>query len=785
MDRHDRKRRMVSVEEPASDDPASRLSLSCNACKDRKVKCNRTHPVCGLCQRNGLECLYVEKRKPGLKPGFSKDLVERVDKLEEAFVSNLEILREVRKIESVVAESAANLRNLEAAIAPSFVQPEVLPTQHQQQQQQQKQNDLPPYDVLLRLVKLYIDNINSWFCIFDPHEILSRVFDSSGLLNSDDIIIPAIVAATLRFLPADEMCDADKDHFHTAASQKIMLQALEIPTLESLEAMVILAVDVVGTSNGPKCWPILAMICSIALKLGLNRDRPAPLSSGTLTPQNGAQEGINTAGVPIIPESADAIVEERRRRLFWGIYLLDRYSAIGSSFMFDIPSSEVQRRLPFLSYSPQQSSNLYSSEFPWLSNSHPPKSNASTSSTSANPSSTTDIPSPSSSSTPVYLEPFAYQLDLLGILSAIHEFLRRQVNINSKTDSERWQIQYRKFVLLLDEWRLRLPSEFATTEKVIERFRSDEEDKLDPIWIHLHSLYHTTVIRINSSAGYPYRQSANFQANSEARARSLASVSQIVSLAEYLSTKPSRFYKSIGPHYAFTLWVAARLSIVHSFVTKKMLSDDIATLVKTLAGIGEYWQVAKRYSDLLLFVIEEGWLNKMRGQSSVKSEKSQKAEGEEEEEDEKEKARMESAKILSDMRRNASDLDFLLSSRTKNSSSKKNSANILFYYGGVNSETPARMPSPPPAPTSETETTSELPDLGLEDVFATSLDSFSEFSPTHQLDMANIFEWFNWPKSSDAVLAEGNADGNSEGQNGDLGALVAAAGLGGEFAWSR
>ncbi|KAK9259949.1 hypothetical protein V1519DRAFT_449983 [Lipomyces tetrasporus] len=48
--------------------------------------------------------------------------------------------------------------------------------------------------------------------------------------------------------------------------------------------------------------------------------------------------------------------------------------------------------------------------------------------------------------------------------------------------------------------------------------------------------------------------------------------------------------------------VAARLSIVHSFTMKAMLSDDIAVLVRTLSEMGQYWRFARMYSDLLLFV---------------------------------------------------------------------------------------------------------------------------------------------------------------------------------------
>jgi hypothetical protein len=43
------------------------LSVSCETCKQRKVKCDRGHPSCGWCQKNNQPCEYRERKKPGLR----------------------------------------------------------------------------------------------------------------------------------------------------------------------------------------------------------------------------------------------------------------------------------------------------------------------------------------------------------------------------------------------------------------------------------------------------------------------------------------------------------------------------------------------------------------------------------------------------------------------------------------------------------------------------------------------------------------------------------------------
>jgi hypothetical protein len=54
------------------------LTVSCELCKQRKVKCDRAQPSCGWCSRNGQLCEYKERKKPGLRAGYGKELEQRL-----------------------------------------------------------------------------------------------------------------------------------------------------------------------------------------------------------------------------------------------------------------------------------------------------------------------------------------------------------------------------------------------------------------------------------------------------------------------------------------------------------------------------------------------------------------------------------------------------------------------------------------------------------------------------------------------------------------------------------
>jgi hypothetical protein len=55
---------------------------SCELCKLRKVKCDRVEPTCGWCARNERVCEYKERKKPGLRAGYGRELEGRIDRLE-------------------------------------------------------------------------------------------------------------------------------------------------------------------------------------------------------------------------------------------------------------------------------------------------------------------------------------------------------------------------------------------------------------------------------------------------------------------------------------------------------------------------------------------------------------------------------------------------------------------------------------------------------------------------------------------------------------------------------
>jgi hypothetical protein len=171
-------------------------------------------------------------------------------------------------------------------------------------------------------------------------------------------------------------------------------------------------------------------------------------------------------------------------------------------------------------------------------------------------------------------------------------------------------------------------------------------------------LRNRTIIRLHSSAGYPTTRSPIFQPSFSAATQCQTAVENIVDIAEF--ARRGNLLDRAGPFFAFSLWVAARVLLVHGSTIDHRVSGSINLLVNGFNIIGKHWRVAARYAALLQRVLDE-YNESVRGP------------GEE---------TPSTVKILADMRRTAFDLDALISRQPRHQAALPRAV------------TPARTPAP-------------------------------------------------------------------------------------------
>ncbi|KAJ5752510.1 hypothetical protein N7520_009427 [Penicillium odoratum] len=667
------------------------LTVSCELCKQRKVKCDRVQPSCGWCTRNGQLCEYKERKKPGLRAGYGKELEQRLDRLEEVIQSQarlieMHILQNQHPIGnhrgsisysspsepsavhgpspraalyfndpassitlpsrradvSITSPSDTSVKNLVSnglqngsASAMASLPPQgahnndftgnesslsvpVSIFANQEQSLADPDLDLPPYDLLYALVDLYFEHINSWCPILHRRSTLDTFFGPSPLEESDRMVLYAIVATTLRFSNDSRLSEHNRKRYHDSSKQKVLLYGLENSSVKALQALVILALDLVGDSNGPPGWKLLALITRSVVQLGLAVESKSSLIAPVYP-------SIYTLRAVTLSEPDSWIEDESRRRLFWMVYLLDRYSTLATAFNFALDDKDIDRKLPCKDEFFIKNEVVETRRFHYSGDRADYLSHANT------------------------VGSFGLYIEVLGILSRIHAFLKRPVDIGSLSDVEEWQSTYRKLDSELTTWEFNLPAEYAY-ENSSRLFNGTKPNRtLHSDWVQLHATYQTAVIRLHSSAAYPTTRSPIFTPSYSASQRCLLAVDNILSVTRFVVE--NNMLDKLGPPFAFTLWVSARLLLVHGSTIAHTVSSDIIFFVDTLSRMGQHWKVAERYSNILQRVLDE--YGEYQQSVAIDGERSTPS----------------TVKILADMRRCAFDLDFLISRQPRESPS--------------------------------------------------------------------------------------------------------------------
>lgn len=145
------------------------------------------------------------------------------------------------------------------------------------------------------------------------------------------------------------------------------------------------------------------------------------------------------------------------------VYILDRYATIVTAFDFALDEKEIDRRLPCRDdlFAKNQAVETRFFRNQDRTDWHEDADN---------------------------LGSFSYYVEVVGILSRIHEFLKIPIDIMALGDVEQWQKQYRELDATLTSWKNSLPREYNSTAQL---FDNASAKNINCGWIMLHATYHT------------------------------------------------------------------------------------------------------------------------------------------------------------------------------------------------------------------------------------------------------------------------------------------------------
>jgi hypothetical protein len=201
---------------------------------------------------------------------------------------------------------------------------------------------------------------------------------------------------------------------------------------------------------------------------------------------------------------------------------------------------------------------------------------------------------------PENLGSFSYHCEMLKILSRVHDFLKMPVDVTSTADMHTWRSTYRSLDRALDSWLQSLPSEYS---KISALCHSDPASRVAN-WFMLHSAFVTAVVRLHSSAAYPTVRSQIFVPSHYAMQRCLSAVQSLGDIAQ--DVLEANGLDLLGPPFAFSLWVAGRLLIIHAATVGCDVDPRVDFFIDTLSNMGQYWEVAENYAKILARVVQKG-----------------------------------------------------------------------------------------------------------------------------------------------------------------------------------
>ncbi|KAL7802940.1 fungal-specific transcription factor domain-containing protein [Trichoderma afarasin] len=602
----------VASDHEGGEEPISKLS--CEMCRRRKVKCDRMRPACGWCTRNSRGCVYKEKRKYAeeserndqleVRLGHLDALVQGLRQRVDNHISHHDAHHEISHSPKSKSPSTHHDRHhsWHATASPESTRSDMLSegarpptvildrpfnitsgvklprsfstsmkTVYEQQVILSTDPDLPPNDLLYILVDLFFKHINTWFPLLDRKATFGTYFGSTSVSRGDRVVLFAIIATTLRFATDARLTPSAKQKLHDDCKQKVELYALENVNLFSLKALTLLSLDVLGTSNELQGQSLLSLLVHNITHLGLCIEKGVYFA-----PPMSPKEAL--AGRVALPEPDSWIEDEGRRRLSWMVYVLDRYATLATPYKFILAEEDMKRFLP-CRY------DLWSSDVPvetrW-------------------PNGLDNTKLRLTVNAPENLGSFSYHCEVLCILSRVHNFLAKPLDIYSIQDVRSWQSTFVALQGELSAWLRDLPAEYGQISVLCH---SDPGARIIN-WIMLHAAFVVSTIRLNSAAAYPVVQNDVFVPSYTAIQTCLSAVESLRSIVQDVIETSG--LSLLGPHFAFSLWTSARLLLVHAATMGCEIDSNVDFFVGTLAEMGRYWEIAANYSAILGRVTEEG-----------------------------------------------------------------------------------------------------------------------------------------------------------------------------------
>ncbi|KAI0156897.1 fungal-specific transcription factor domain-containing protein [Xylariaceae sp. FL1272] len=526
-----------------------------------------------VCRR--LECIYDEKKsRPGMRAGAIEHLTQRVATLENMFLGQGLLWQEIW---SHLSQSSTRHDGLTIPGSRDSLQSRTALGEAAKMDEAQNQSSSDelligddsevclPDDLIDSVTEIYFTRIHPWIPML--HE--SRFRDSMKIPSERTrlrMIFYAITSVCARLCSDPRLSDAQtRSALSTKCRRTVMLAAMESFSVENLQALVICAFDIIGNGKGPSAWSIVGSMARTVecLQLSVERD------DEQLLPAN-FQVLIKRAA--FLPPSQDWTEAEGRRRVFWNVFLMDRFCSMATGWNLSLKSEEIKRRLPC-------EGKLWKRAEP-LAMPTPYLGVADRSLEAGDTPLSASLGEQSMES----LGGFAYCIEATESLSLVSSFFLQQVvDLASVQETQRWMLRFKKLDLRLIQWKLFLPERWKVACAL------NEDGIMDPNLTLAHITHNTAVVLLHQCIAYPPPcwQATPLKLPSVSSAETCLAAAREVAIMAHNFLQGSDFLTN--PQFSFCLFICGRLFLAHSKYYKIEIPVSFESLIESLGEISRRW----------------------------------------------------------------------------------------------------------------------------------------------------------------------------------------------------
>lgn len=339
-----------------------------------------------------------------------------------------------------------------------------------------------------------------------------------------------------------------------------------------------------------KAWPLIGSLTRTVDYLQLTIEPTASQGGALMTP------------LQTIPPIQDWTALEERRRLFWVVFLLDRFCSVSTGWNTSLTSEDVHRRLPadggyFTREEP------VSTPFFGLWSKAAGRIGRSLANVPAQYNEEDPVTEPVQGSTPgsaaglidsSKLGAFAYCVEATESLSQVTTFfLQQRINWQDKEHAISWLTRFKELDLRLVQWKMFLPPRWKDSDISQDR----EVVNMDPNLTLAHITHNTSMILLHHSIAYPPKDWSDYIAlpkDCSAQTCQHAAVETANIVNKFLTHTLIPF---VNTQFAFCTFIAAKVLLYEHQATRTPLRPEFDRMKRNLEEMSSRWTAGKQSPD--------------------------------------------------------------------------------------------------------------------------------------------------------------------------------------------